>query len=454
MSASTVSITANPTARRRPVEKKSPVDLVGPDAVAFGPSTEDHSHSISRDAVVERSRDSIQLKKTTATTTTLPSSGTATGEPTRGRTTRKTAPKPEKPRWQTVLSVFMKNFLLLTLLVGLVQIIRKLAVNTGSGNNVSFSSSEDFEGRIAKVEKFLKTTAKMMQVQIEVVDQKIGNEVGGIKTELKRIDERGKAFASELSKLDGRTEGLEKSLGELSSMEWLSKEDMARFFDELKKNNKGLGNGDVDLDLDEIRAIARGIVEKEIEKHAADGLGRVDYALSSAGATVVKHSEPYGVGRVRGWFYTANGNEVHHEANTMLRPSFGEPGQCFPLKGSTGFVEIKLRTAIIPEAITLEHVAESAAYDRSSAPKDCRVSGWLQDHDAAEQMFLLTEFSYDLEKSNAQTFNVLESVGSGVVNTIRLDVASNHGSASHTCIYRLRVHGHEPDSVPLLATQS
>ncbi|KAH7864146.1 hypothetical protein Vadar_026316 [Vaccinium darrowii] len=452
MSASTVSITENPTARRRPVEKKAPVDLVGPDAVAEGPNTEDHSHSISRDAVVERSRDSIQLKKTTATTTTLPSSGTATGGPTRGRTTRKTAPKPEKPRWQTVLSVFMKNFLLLTLLVGLVQIIRKLAVNTGSGNNVSFSSSEEFEGRIAEVEKFLKTTAKMMQVQMEVVDRKIEIEVAGIKTDLKRIDERGKAFESDLSKLDGRTEGLEKSLGELSSMEWLSKDDMARFFDELKKNNKGLGNGDVDLD--EIRAIARGIVEKEIEKHAADGLGRVDYALSSAGATVVRHSEPYGVGKVRGWFYTANGNEDHHEANVMLRPSFGEPGQCFPLKGSTGFVEIKLRTAIIPEAITLEHVAESVAYDRSSAPKDCRVSGWLQDHDAAEQMFLLTEFSYDLEKSNAQTFNVLDSVGSSVINTIRLDVASNHGSASHTCIYRLRVHGHEPDSVPLSTIQS
>lgn len=100
------------------------------------------------------------------------------------------------------------------------------------------------------------------------------------------------------------------------------------------------------------------------------------------------------------------------------------------------------------------NVKQSVAYDRSSAPKDCRVSGWLQELDNPEQMFLLTEFRYDLEKSNAQTFNVLDSVGSGLVNTIRLDVASNHGSASHTCIYRLRVHGHEPDSVSLSATQS
>ncbi|KAF7138030.1 hypothetical protein RHSIM_Rhsim07G0072700 [Rhododendron simsii] len=449
MSASTVSITANPSARRRPVEKKSPVDILAPDAVAFATTTaaaEDRSHSISRDGVVERSRDAIQLKKTI-----LPSSATPSG-PTRGRTTRKTNPK---PRWQTVLSVFTKNFLLLVVLLGFVQMIRKAVgpgSSSGSDNAVPFSS-EEFERRIAEVEKFLKTTAKMMQVQMDVVDRKIENEVLDLKTGLKRFEERREAFERELGKLDGRTEGLEKALGELRSTEWLSKQDLGLFFDELRKKNKGLGNGD--LNLDEIRAVARGIVEKEIEKHAADGLGMVDYALSSAGATVVKHSEAYRVGKGKVWFYTANRNEVHHEANMMLRPSFGEPGQCFPLKGNNGFVEIKLRTAVIPEAITLEHVAKSVAYDRSSAPKECRVSGWLEKRDTPEQqMFLLTEFTYDLEKSNAQTFSVLDSVGSGMVNTIRLDVASNHGSASYTCIYRLRVHGREPDSVSLSATQS
>ena len=40
----------------------------------------------------------------------------------------------------------------------------------------------------------------------------------------------------------------------------------------------------------------------------------------------------------------------------MLKPSFGEPGKCFPLKGDSGFVQIRLGTTIIPEAITLEHV--------------------------------------------------------------------------------------------------
>lgn len=69
-------------------------------------------------------------------------------------------------------------------------------------------------------------------------------------------------------------------------------------------------------------------------------------------------------------------------------------------------------------------------------------------------MFLLTEFTYDLEKSNAQTFNVLNSAGYGVIDTIRFDFTSNHGSPSHTCIYRLRVHGYESDSVSVMAIDS
>jgi len=104
-------------------------------------------------------------------------------------------------------------------------------------------------------------------------------------------------------------------------------------------------------------------------------------------------------------------------------------------------------------------IEQSVAYDRSSAPKDCRVSGWLQglNGDSAidiEKMYLLSEFTYDLEKSNAQTFNVLNSGAFGLINTVRLDFTSNHGSPSHTCIYRFRVHGHEPDSVSMMAVES
>ncbi|VFR01221.1 unnamed protein product [Cuscuta campestris] len=89
------------------------------------------------------------------------------------------------------------------------------------------------------------------------------------------------------------------------------------------------------------------------------------------------------------------------------------------------------RAAIILEAVTLEHVAKSVAYDRSGAPKDCRVFGWLQGEDTSgdetshsDKRFLLTEFTYYLEKSNVQTYKVAQPAETVVVDTIRFCVTT------------------------------
>ncbi|GMJ14361.1 SAD1/UNC-84 domain protein 1, ARABIDOPSIS SAD1/UNC-84 DOMAIN PROTEIN 1 [Hibiscus trionum] len=468
MSASTVSITANPAAatpRRRSLvaEKRSNVEalVVDPNAngvnlvedkTAVAAATAGYSRDLSHHSGrAEPSKDSMQARKVAA------------GQNTNGtlRRSRKLAVnKIEKPRWMTAASIFVKNLVLLLVLVGIAQIIRRLALKPGdvSGDETQMGLTE-FEGRVAEVEGFLKTTANMIQVQVDVVDRKIENEIGGLRRELnERIQGQTAVLEKSLKKLEEKSEELDKSLSELKTADLLTKEEFGKMYEQMLKE-KGIGEYDNAVSLSDLGAYAREIVKKEIEKHASDGLGRVDYALSSGGGKVVQHSEPFLAGKGLNWFLESSRNAVHRDADKMLKPSFGEPGQCFPLKGSNGFVQIKLRTAIIPEAITLEHVAKSVAYDRSSAPKDCRVSGWLQARDLdsavdANKMFLLAEFTYDLEKSNAQTFDVSDTAGIGIVDTVRLDFSSNHGSASHTCIYRLRVHGHEPDSVSVVKTES
>ncbi|XP_031373363.1 SUN domain-containing protein 1-like [Punica granatum] len=455
MSASTVSITANPaTARRRPVvvtDKKSSaaIDLIavenGPngaaavDKVAAASSKDLSHHSIRGDA-----KDLATVKKTAGNSTVSP------------RRVRKAPLKPEKPWWLTGISIFAKNFLLLIVILGLVQLIRRLSLQTSGTNPVVLT---DFEGRIAEVEGLLKKTSKMIQVQVDVVDKKVESGIGNLRSELSRkIEDKSATMESELKRLEAKSDSLEGYLIELRGKEWLPKEEFDRFVGDLKKAKGAVGSSD-GMSLDDIKAYARDVVLKEIEKHAADGLARVDYALATGGAIVSGHSEPYGVGKGN-WFSASSRNGVHSGAYKMLRPSFGEPGACFPLKGNSGFVEIRLRTAIVPEAVTLEHVAKSVAYDRSSAPKDCRVSGWYRGNTDsaamdADKMYLLTEFTYDLEKSNAQTFNVLDSTAApGIIDTVKLDIASNHGSPTHTCIYRFRVHGHEPSTESLLGMQS
>ncbi|XP_050386984.1 SUN domain-containing protein 1-like [Argentina anserina] len=445
MSASTVSITAAPTTRRRSVvavEKRSAnIELVSAEPQSqraddpTAANNRDLSHqSIRSETAVDRS---AQARRTGGTSTVSPPSGR--------RSSRKALDGTQRPRWLRLLRIFGKWLGLLVFVGGLGQILTRLAYWPSAAGPMAFT---DLEGRIAEVEASMKETSRMLQVGVDMASRKVDKVVGELR---KEVEERGVSLAGELRKMAAKSEGLERSVEELKSVDWLSKQEFERIYEEMEGKSGELG-----ASFDDIMAYARNVVEKEIEKHTADGLARVDYALGSGGAVVVKHSEPYVVGKGSGW-WTNMRNRVHSDAEKMLRPSFGEPGHCFPLKGSSGFVQIKLRTAIIPEAITLEHVSKSVAYDRTSAPKDCRLSAWLRGvHDQGlevhtEKMLLLAEFTYDLDKSNAQTVPVLDSAVSNIVDTVRLDFTSNHGSPSHTCIYRVRVHGHEPESVSVMA---
>lgn len=365
MSASTVSITANPSAasRRRHVEKKSTdaIDFVSePNNFTGAVSPASDKVTVPGDALLRAeapvtARDAVvQVRKP------LPSTTAATRRASTA-TARKPSAKVVKPWWMTVISVFTKNLLLLSVLLGLVQIVRQLILKNGATPGVDLVPG-DFMGNMEKVEEFMRSTAKsmkMLQVQVDVLDRKIGDEIDNVKKEVgEKIEGKGVELEAKLKELDGRTVNLESFMGDLRGKmeDWLSKEELTGFIEELEKTK----NGDA-ATLDEVRVFAKEVVEREIEKHAADGIGRVDYALATAGGVVLKHSEPLAAGGLlsgSGWGSLTNRNKVFSDAEKMLLPSFGEPGQCFPLKGSSGFVQIKLRTAIIPEAVTLEHVAK------------------------------------------------------------------------------------------------
>ncbi|PKU64078.1 SUN domain-containing protein 1 isoform X1 [Dendrobium catenatum] len=402
----------------------------------------DPSHTIRRDYLLERSRELSQLRKGVQSSLQL----------------KKSVHRRRRSWWSILFTILTRIVLILAALLYLGQFITRCSTLAGRDTKSSFALL-DYEDRVSEVENSLKITSKMLQVQVEVIDKKIGNEIGIVKRELQKQFQEKKSFIEmELNQLESRTDELSKSLADLEDRDLLTKGELEKFWNELKSK----GNVDdisKDVDLDEIMAMTKEIVEKEIDKHSADGLGRVDYALASGGAKVVSHSEPYVYGKGSSWLAVAKGiSRVHSNAQKMLEPSFGEPGQCFPLQGSSGFVEIRLRTGIIPEAITLEHVSKSVAYDRSSAPKDCRVSGWFEEPEddpsaRIDKMFVLTDFSYDLEKSNAQTFAV-PVIDSGIINMVRLDFTSNHGNSALTCIYRIRVHGYEPSSPAAITTHA
>ncbi|CAI5468503.1 unnamed protein product [Closterium sp. Yama58-4] len=105
---------------------------------------------------------------------------------------------------------------------------------------------------------------------------------------------------------------------------------------------------------------------------------------------------------------------LHPNAQVVLTPG-RFPGNCLPLKGQQGHIDIRLRSTIVPRAFTLEHLPKSIAYEIHSAPKD--------------------------------TFSVGEAVeeaggGDGMgIGMVRVRVLSNYGHPNFTCIYRVRAHG-------------
>nr|GEW43271.1 hypothetical protein [Tanacetum cinerariifolium] len=141
-----------------------------------------------------------------------------------------------KALWKTVVIVIANNIGFLVLVLFLAHIVR----------------------HIAKVEKILEVH----------VDRKLklGSEVSGLQSDLgKRMDDKS---------LEGVLNGNEMGLDEipgfanevLNGNEWLTREEFDNFLEEFKGWKGG------EMGLDEIRAFAKGVVEKEIEKHAAKAL--------------------------------------------------------------------------------------------------------------------------------------------------------------------------------------
>ena len=145
--------------------------------------------------------------------------------------------------------------------------------------------------------------------------------------------------------------------------------------------------------------------------------------------------------------------------------------------------KVRLARCIAPTALSMEHISAHVAWDGTTAPKDIRVwgarkgshgGGRLEYTDIGKDRWTLNnlgEFTYDHSKSTdaLQTYALGGAAGAaGTAGTrggasekqwgaykldvpacfqfVRLEVLTNHGHPSYTCLYRFRVHG---DVVPV-----
>ncbi|NXH21863.1 SUN2 protein, partial [Bucco capensis] len=183
------------------------------------------------------------------------------------------------------------------------------------------------------------------------------------------------------------------------------------------------------------------IVGQALKRYSEDRVGMVDYALESAGASIIsiRCSETY---ERRTALLSMFGIPLWYQSQSprvILQPDVN-PGNCWAFRGSQGFAVIHLSAIIRPTAVTLEHIPKSLSPQGTipSAPKDFAVYGLKEERE--EEGLLLGQFTYNHNGDPIQTFH-LEGNGMDTYQLVELRVLSNWGHAEYTCIYRFRVHG-------------
>ncbi|XP_019378427.1 PREDICTED: SUN domain-containing protein 2-like [Gavialis gangeticus] len=156
-----------------------------------------------------------------------------------------------------------------------------------------------------------------------------------------------------------------------------------------------------------------------------------------AGACIVKHSESYRTGAficlfTLCWEYVRSPDVILQRDNS--------PGNCWALRGSQGYVVIKLSKVICPASVALDHISktDSLTEEIPSALKNFAIYGMKEDFE--EERTFLGEFVYDKDGSPNQMFK-LEVANLEHFGYLQLRVLSNWGHPNYTCIYGFHVHG-------------
>ncbi|KAI5761135.1 SUN3 [Gulo gulo luscus] len=183
------------------------------------------------------------------------------------------------------------------------------------------------------------------------------------------------------------------------------------------------------------------LVNYVLKKLREDQVQMADYALKSAGASVIEAgtSESYKNNKAKLYWHGIGFLTYEMPPDIILQPDV-HPGKCWAFPGSQGHALIKLAKKITPTAITMEHISEkvSPSGNIASAPKEFSVHGISKQCDGEE--IFLGQFIYDKTGSTVQTFELQRDVSESLL-CVKLKILSNWGHPKYTCLYRFRVHG-------------
>ena len=246
----------------------------------------------------------------------------------------------------------------------------------------------------------------VLKPELENIESTLMESVGSIRQEM-----------LELIKTNIGKEKFESRLEELVRREGLNK-------------TTGLGEREVAL-----------IVENALIQYDADKTGLFDFALETAGGSVIstRCTETY---VQKSAMYSVFGIPIWYPSNnprTIIQPGV-QPGECWAFKGSSGYIVIQLSEPIHPTQFSLEHISSSMSPSGKidSAPRDFIVYGLQGEKD--ENPVELGKYTY-LDNSTPLQFFPVQHPSDLSFPYIELDIKTNYGNINYTCLYRFRVHG-------------
>ena len=368
--------------------------------------------------------------------------------------------------------------------------LKQQADSTGV-KNIQEAKASELESQIHLMKEKLEEIMQKLETSKQEPDEQISAELGLLKDKLEALEANREMTAAELRKCCGentkidlvtsnKVEQLMKQLKETLEDKMISKTDFeakiaeteakadeSLFFykkkivEETKQEIESLMSSKVfDLKANlvaeaEVVTVSstnktesfsrsgldvKKIVREALTKYDADKTGLFDFALETAGGSILstKCTEQYqvttGVMSVWGipfWWET-------NSPRTILQPGTS-PGQCWAFRGSQGAVVVQLSSAIHITAVSIEHISSLLSPDGSihSAPSHMSLSGVTEDR---EDFTPLLNFTYSATGDTVQTF-WLAAPSQVKWRLVELSVHNNHGHPDYTCLYRLRVHG-------------
>ncbi|KAJ1531201.1 hypothetical protein HK405_001511 [Cladochytrium tenue] len=245
---------------------------------------------------------------------------------------------------------------------------------------------------------------------------------------------------------------------------------VASSIEKLKDTVKSSGGS---VNVESLKPAVDELVQRSLARYSADVIARPDYALSSAGASVVlKLTSPI-------WSTPSNslfGRMMNTRVARGLGPYFAltpgtMPGTCWSFAGPSGTLGVQLVQDVIPTDFTIDHVPTDLVLDSAhgldSAPKDVEVWAVFDVDRFAEADLdnpkarlpvvggspvpglLLATHRFDPKKASVQTFPAAPEAVRAlrarkvVPGVVLLRVKSNWGNEDYTCLYRFRVHAKE-----------